>query len=138
MKKILLSLSFVFLAIYTLKANAFVSFPQAIKTCEKYSNNGAITQKGETFNILITLDKAKNKCTYKEKIYQGNDYQMLTCKFTQDQQEFISKSMLKFNQTFAKEIAKNNIFEAKLTTNAEVFQKYLANPEICQITHSKK
>ena len=43
-----------------------------------------------------------------------------------------------YNNTFKKEISKNNIFSAKLTSNGEVFQKYLVDPKYCQITHSKK
>ena len=35
------------------------------------------------------------------------------------------------------ELDKNKIFEAKLTTNYEVFQKYLSNPNTCEITYSK-
>ena len=63
---------------------------------------------------------------------------MLTCEFNQTQQDFIANSMTRFSDMFKKQIEKNRIFEAKLTTNGEVFQKYLANPQYCKITHSKK
>ena len=110
-------------------------FPQAIKTCEKYSQDGSASYNNETFGILITLQKSKNDmCTYKEKIYQGNEYQMLTCNFHSSQLADISDSMTRYNDTFRTEIAKNRIFEAKMTTNGEVFQKYLANPKYCKIT----
>lgn len=115
------------------------SFPQAIKTCENYSKQGSITYNGEYFDILVTLEKAKdNKCVYKEKIYQDKDYQLLTCNFEQKQLGFLSDSMQRFNDTFKSQIAKNNIFEAKMTTNGEIFQRYLINPSYCKITHSKK
>lgn len=140
MKKIL---SFTLIAVLTLvlsiKTIAQSTFSKAIKTCESYSQDGSIMHNGEKFNVLITLDKAKNdKCIYKEKIYQDKKYQMLTCEFNQTQQDFIADSMTRFNDMFKKEIAKNRIFEAKLTTNGEVFQKYLVNPQYCKITHSKK
>ena len=80
----------------------------------------------------------KLSCIYKEKIFQGKNYQLLTCEFTQNELNYISNSMQRFNDTFRVQIAKNRIFEAKLTTNGEVFQKYLANPSYCKITHSKK
>ena len=63
---------------------------------------------------------------------------MLTCNFDKDQLLFMSDSMEKYSGIFKKELAKNKIFEAKMTTNGEVFQKYLANPKYCRITTSKK
>lgn len=114
------------------------SFPQAIATCENYSKQGSIAHNNEIFNLLITLDKKGDKCVYKEKIYQNKDYQMLTCNFEQSQLEFLSKSMQEYNTTFKKQILKNDIFEAKMTTNGEIFQKYLIDPKYCKITHSKK
>mgnify|MGYP003518574584 FL=1 len=50
----------------------------------------------------------------------------------------MSSSMEKFNSEFKKQIAKNKIFEAKMTSNGEIFNKYLANPQFCTITHSKQ
>ena len=139
MKKLmLLSLGLVLLAFAFAKTYAQTSFTQAIKTCEEYKNQGSIRHQDEIFNILITLNKAKgNRCIYKEKIYQDDKYQMLTCEFKQSHQDYIADSMNRFSQEFRKEIAKNNIFEAKLTTNAEVFQKYLVNADMCKITYSK-
>ena len=114
-------------------------FSKALLTCENFSQTGSIEKNNEVFNILVTLEKTKNgKCLYKEKIYQGREYQMLTCNFDEGQLPFMSKSMEKFSETFKKQLAKNPIFEAKMTTNGEVFQKYLANPKYCTITHSKK
>lgn len=114
-------------------------FSKAVRTCENYSQTGSAEYEGEIFNILITLEKAKNgTCTYKEKIYQGKNYQMLTCHFNKENLPFIANSMEKFSETFKKELSKNKIFEAKLTTNGEVFQKYLANPKYCTISHSKQ
>lgn len=140
MKKILSIISIVLLfCAVTMKIYAQNDFIKAIKTCDSYSQDGAIEHNGEVFNIRITLDKAKdNKCIYREKIYQDKKYQMLTCEFNQTQQDFIANSMTRFSDMFKKQIAKNRIFEAKLTTNGEVFQKYLANPQYCKITHSKK
>lgn len=138
-KRVLITISATLFIFSAFIANAQISFPQAIKTCENYSKEGSISHNGEVFNLLITLSKARNnKCIYKEKIYQNKEFQMLTCEFNQTQQDFISDSMNNFNEKFKKEIAKNNIFEAKLTTNAEVFQKYLADPQYCEITYSKK
>ena len=141
MKKIFISVALAILAISPLKssAEAYLNFPSAVATCEKYSQEGAIEYGNEYFNLLITLEKKKgDTCIYKEKIYQGRNYQLLTCKFSPTELSYISNSMQRFNDTFKTQIAKNRIFEAKLTTNGEVFQKYLANPNYCKITHSKK
>lgn len=140
MKKIsLLVAAFVlFLGIQS-KSSAQNIFYEALKTCENYSQAGVAGYNNETFGIQITLQKARNnKCVYKEKIYQGNDYQMLTCNFDEVQLPFLSSSMEKFYNTYKKEIAKNRVFEAKMTTNAEIFEKYLINTKFCDITHSKK
>ncbi len=140
MKKIsfiILALGLVFFGI-TSKINAQSKFHQAIKTCENYSLQGSVEHNREIFNILVTLEKKQDKCVYKEKIFQGKNYQMLTCNFEKAQLPFLSSSMERFNNTFTKEIAKNNIFEAKMSTNGEIFQKYLVDKKYCQITHSKK
>ena len=129
----------VLLCFLSIRVFALTNFSQALLTCENYSKEGSIKHQNEVFNLLITLDKAKNgKCVYREKIYQDKDYQMLTCNFEKSELEFLSKSMEEFNKTFRSQIAKNNIFEAKMTTNGEIFQKYLIDPQYCKITHSKK
>ena len=140
MKKILI-IGFVFLTlistIFCSISIAQTEFSKALRTCETYRQDGSITHNGEVFDLTITLDKSRNKCVYKEKIYQGKKYQMLTCNFENGQLPAIADSMEKFTNFYKKEIAKNKIFEAKMTTNGEVFQKYLANPKYCTITHSK-
>ena len=112
-------------------------FPTAIKNCDPYSQDGFATHNNQTFNLSITLEKAKDKCIYREKIYQGKNYQMMTCKFEKGQLPFISDSMSRYNQFYKKEIAKNPIFSAKMTSNGEVFNKILANPAYCTITYTK-
>lgn len=114
------------------------AFSAAIRTCQPYSKDGAVVYEGQTFNILVTLQKKADKCVYKEKIYQDKKYQMLTCNFEKSQLGPIADSMEKYNKIFKVEIAKNSIFEAKMTTNGEVFQNYLANPKYCSISHSKE
>lgn len=140
MKKILI-IGFVFLTlistIFCSISIAQTEFSKALRTCETYRQDGSITHNGEVFDLTITLDKSRNKCVYKEKIHQGKKYQMLTCNFENGQLPAIADSMEKFTDFYKKEIAKNKIFEAKMTTNGEVFQKYLANPKYCTITHSK-
>lgn len=134
-------ITFVFVAFISLifcgVSIAQTDFSKALRTCETYRQDGSITHNGEVFNLTITLDKSRNKCVYKEKIYQGKKYQMLTCNFDSGQLPAMADSMDKFTNYYKKEIAKNKIFEAKMTTNGEVFQKYLANPKYCTITHSK-
>ena len=140
MKKILI-IGFVFLTlistIFCSISIAQTEFSKALRTCETYRQDGSITHNGEVFDLTITLDKSRNKCVYKEKIYQDKKYQMLTCNFENGQLPAIADSMEKYTNFYKKEIAKNKIFEAKMTTNGEVFQKYLANPKYCTITHSK-
>lgn len=140
MKKSIAYIAFIIFSIATLNTQATIqaSFPQAIATCENYSKQGSVKHEGEVFNILVTLEKKGNKCVYKEKIYQDNKYQMLTCNFEQSQLSYLSASMQKFNDMFKKQISQNSIFEAKMTTNGEIFQKYLIDPTYCKITHSKK
>ncbi len=141
MKKIFLVLSLLLLICTTVFASAFpkTNFSKAILNCDTYRQEGSVKHNNEVFNILITLKKNfNNSCTYKEKIYQDDDYMLLTCTFKKGQMEFISNSMDRFYAELHNEINKNPIFEAKLTTNGEVFQKYLVNKDICQITHSKK
>lgn len=113
-------------------------FYQAVKTCESYSNIGDGSYDNETFKIEITLQKSKNNhCIYKEKISQGPKYQLLTCDFLPYQLEYISNSMQRYNKYFSKQIPSGSIFEAKLTSNAEVFNKYVADPKNCKVTYSK-
>lgn len=139
MKKYIFILGVLILFIGINTAFGETSFSKAIRTCEKYSQSGSIPYQGQVFNILVTVEKAKNdKCIYKEKIYQNNKYQMLTCNFNQSDLGFIADSMSKYSDKYKKEISSNLIFNAKMTTNAEVFQKYLADPHYCNITHSKK
>lgn len=138
-KSLYLVLFLIALTVASSKIYAQNEFYKALQTCEEYSKQGSIYHSGQNFDILITLNKAKgNKCIYKEKIYQGKDYQMLTCNFEQSQLDGLSKSMKAYSDMFKKQILKNNIFEAKMTTNGEIFQKYLINPQYCKITHSKK
>ena len=139
MKKIFtIAILFVFMSLPIALAAFQASFPQALKTCETYSQKGGAEYEHEYFGILITLEKSKNKCVYKEKIFQDKKYQMLTCHFDMELLPKLSDSMQRFNNAFSKEIAKNNIFSAKMTTNGEIFQTYLINPKYCSVSHSKQ
>ncbi len=117
-------------------ANAENNFSKALRTCDKYSQLGGVDFKGNYYNILITLDKNKKNCVYKEKVYRQNDFQLLTCNFPQNDWVFIADSMNKFNEAYKTQIAKNKIYEAKLTNNAEILERYLINSKICKITTS--
>ena len=120
-------------------ANDLIPFYEAIKTCQKYNQTGAVTKQNQTFNIQVTLDKTKgNKCIYREKIFQGKEYQMLTCDFEQYQLDSMSKLMKDMSTKYASEISKNKIHGAKLTNNVEILETYLANPAICKITYSRQ
>ena len=141
MKKIATTLMFCLLtsiSTFAAENRMQTDFTRAIKNCDKYSKEGSAKFNGEEFDIAITLDNTKKGCMYKEKIFQGKDYQQLTCNFSEKHLKFINDSMERYSAFFKKEIAKNPIFEAKLTTNGEIFQQYLINPEICKITYSKK
>lgn len=140
MKKTLLK-AFLFIFVFSTVNIAFAEtdFVKALRTCEKYSQTGTVSHSSEVFTLTITLDpKANNRCQYKEKISQGKDFELLTCNFDKAQLPFMAESMQKFSNIYKKEMLKNKIYEAKMTTNAEVFNKYLANPKYCTITHSKK
>lgn len=136
MKKILFLLFAIF---FTTSAFAIDEFSSALKTCEDFSREGSIPYQNEVFNVLVTLEKnKKGECLYKERIFQGKSYQQLNCTFSQADLPAISSSMEEFNRVFKKQIDKNPIFGAKMTTNGEVFQAFLANPKYCEITYSKK
>lgn len=134
MKKILV----VFFVFFGLIAFAENDFSKAVRTCEKYAKDGFVMYKNQRFDISVTLDKNfRGMCIYKEKISQAAGYEVLTCNFTKEQLPYIADSMERYYQYHKNEIAKNDIFEAKMTTNGEVFKQYLANPKICQITSKK-
>lgn len=116
---------------------AETDFTRALRNCEKYSQTGTIPYEGQNFDLLITLQKQKDVCLYREKIIQDNKWQLLACKFSENQIPFIADSMDKYSKVYRKELDRNKIFEAKLTTNYEVFQKYLSDPHTCEITYSK-
>ena len=123
---------------FAIKSIAQSTFPAALKTCETYSQEGGVTHNSGYYKINISLSKEKNKCVYKEKISLGDNWDMLKCEFGMDQMSAISDSMQKFNDVFKNEIAKNPIFSAKMSTNSEIFNTYLANPKYCTILQSKK
>jgi len=115
------------------------AFIKALETCSNYSQEGSIPYNNEVYNLKITLQKGKgDSCIYKEKIYQDIGYEELNCNFTKNQLQFVANSMREYSNLFKNELAKNRIFEAKLTSNGVVFQKYLIEPNICKITHFKK
>ena len=133
MKKILTAL------VISLSLSALAQpFYEALEFCSPYSQDGGAVHEGQYFNILITLEKSKNKCVYKEKIYQNDKFQMLTCNFDKSTLPWLSESMKRFNEAYKKEISKNTIFEAKMTLNGEIFENYLIKPEYCSISHSSK
>ena len=121
-----------------LQVFAETEFSKALLNCDSYTQDGSIPYAGQIFNLKITLQKSKGKCVYKEKIYQDIGYEQLTCNFDKDGMKYISNSMSEFADVYKKEIAKNRIFEAKLTSNPDVFQKYLVEKKYCQISHFKK
>ncbi len=114
------------------------AFSTAIETCQKYSKSGDIARNGEVYNLLITLENKGNHCQYKEKITYGTNYSLLTCNFPKSALSYLANSMREYNDNFQPQIAKDNIYEAKLTNNYYIFEKYLANPQYCSITGSKK
>ena len=137
MKKILFLLMGIVLS--SMEVFAQTEFSKALATCEPYVQEGTIPYNGQIFNLRISLEKARGgKCTYKEKIYQDIGYEELICNFEKNQLETISKSMDSFSNTFRKEMLKNKIFEAKLSSNGDIFQRFLVEPKICKITHAKK
>lgn len=135
MKKILSAI--VITLLFRTCAFSQTDFTKALKTCDKFSQSGAIDYSGQRYNLLITLDKTKKSCIYKEKIYQISGQQQLTCNFPFEQLEAIANSMDKFTSAYKNEIAKNKIYEAKLTANGEIFEQYLINPKYCKITRLK-
>ena len=137
MKKIVPVLMTIFFVFTASTSNAQNAFTKSLRTCEKYSQLGGADYQNQYYNILITLEKNKKSCIYKEKIYQNTGYQMLTCKFDMGDVTGIADSMDNFVNHYKKEVAKNKIYEAKLTNNAEIFENYLINKKYCQITKSK-
>ena len=137
MKKFLLYLLLISASFFMQCATAQNEFTTALRTCSKYSQLGGANYENDYFNILITLEKSKNNCIYKEKISKAGGYQLLTCTFNKDDWGVLADSMDKFTTAYKKEIAANKIYEAKLTNNGEIFEGWLVNPKICKITSSK-
>ena len=132
MKKIFFAMLLLF--IFCPFSNAENAFVNALRKCDKYSQLGGASYENQYYNILITLEKNRKKCTYKEKIYQQNSgSQTLVCNFNMEDLAFIADNQDYFTKAYAKEVAKNRIHEAKLTNNGAIFEKYLINPKICTV-----
>jgi len=139
MKKILFLSALLGLIFISSQADANqMKFHEAIKTCETFEQLGAIPYKSQIFDIKVNIEKKRNKCVYTEKIFQGKDYHLLTCNFKMEDLDYISNSMKRFTESYPKQMEKNRIFEAKMTTNAEIYNNYVADPKYCTITNSLK
>ena len=119
-------------------ASAETAFTTALRTCTPYSQQGSAMNAGHNYTISISLEKNKKNCVYKEKISLGSGYQLLTCRFKNEDLSEIADNMSAFTQAYKDQIAKNKIFEAKLTNNYYIFEQYLVKPEFCKITSSAK
>lgn len=142
MKKNLLFIfiaSTLFLGLFNI-AFAQTNFTKALSTCEEYSQKGIIVHQNEAYTVQVTLQKGKkDNCVYKEKITIGQNIHLLTCTFNKMQTDNIAKTMNEFSEKYKTHMIKNPIFEAKLSTNAEIFQAYLTNHNYCQISgHTEK
>ena len=113
------------------------TFPEALKTCQKYSKTQDLVRYGSVFTLSITLENKANGCVYKEKISQGQDYNLMTCTFPKNTLSVLSDLMSEYNKQYKTQIAKENIFEAKMTNNYTIMEKYLANPKYCKITANR-
>ena len=141
MKKSLFLLSvLLFTMFFNINAYADESnFARALRTCNPYILDDSLTRNGQTFNIAVSLEKSKKKsCIYKEKIYQGIEYQMLTCDINNDNLSQIADIMEKHYQNHKQEIQKERIFEAKMTSNNELLKTFLSDPKRCNITYASK
>ena len=135
MKKLTTYMFLTALLFFSFCANCLAqnSFSKALETCEEYILNGTGNAGNDIYDISISLKPKGKVCVYKEKIYQGKDVRTLNCEFEKNQLGFISESMRRYNETYKREIAMNPIFEAKMTSNTEIFQKYLMNPSYCKM-----
>ncbi len=138
------SLFFLSLSLFGLLLNIPVfaesNFAHALRTCEPYLLDGSLVRNGQKFNIAVTLEKSKKKktCIYKEKIYQGIEYQMLTCNINYEQLPQLADLMDKHYNEHKAEIMKEKIFEAKMTSNEDILKTYLTNTNFCNITYSSR
>ena len=112
------------------------NFSEALETCKKYSKSENITRNGILYNLTISLESKGNNCIYKEKISEGNKSSALNCTFSKTILPALATSMKEYNNEFKAQIAKNKIYEAKMTNNYTIFKEYLANPQYCNITTS--
>lgn len=137
MKKVLINIFFMSLAVFFLSAqvNAETNFSRAIATCEDFNQKEIIVQNNEAYNVSVSLEKGKkNNCIYKEKITIGKNTHLLTCTFDKKAMTEISQLMSDFSNRFKSHMIKNPIYEAKLSTNAEIFQRYLTDIQYCKIS----
>ena len=136
MKKIAI-LSFVF-SFFLLNTNAFASdFSKAIKTCAPFSAVEDIYKTNAIVNLKITLEKKGNKCIYKENITFSAGSHLMTCMFEQSDLETISLAMEEYYRADKAALDRNKIFQAKMTSNDRLFEKYLTNPKYCNIAADK-
>lgn len=136
MKKIAI-LSFAF-SFFLLNANVYATdFSNAIKVCAPFSASENIYKTDSVVNLKITLEKKANKCIYKEKITFSSGSHLMTCSFNQSDLESISLAMEEYYRADKAELDKNKIFQAKMTSNDKLFEKYLTNPKYCNITADK-
>lgn len=140
MKKSFLYLCLVILLLFGFSASALceeLSFSDALKTCKKYYKQQELPRFGTSFTLTISLENKSGNCVYKEKISQGEDYNLLTCNFPKTSLDFISKTMEDYNAQYKTEIAKEKIFEAKMSSSNVMMDKYLGDPKYCKITGAR-
>jgi len=127
--------------ICTLSSNvAFgeTNFSRAIATCENFKQSEILIHQNEAYNVTVTLEKnKKNQCVYQEKITIGKNIHLLTCSFGQKEMKHISQLMSDFSNRFKVHMQNHPLYEAKLSTNSEIFQKYLTDNTYCKISGSQ-
>ena len=134
MKKSLLVI-FVFTSFCLSAIAEDISFPAALKNCDKFHITDSASYNGMFYDVTISLDKTKNYCVYKEKIAKtAKEYSLLTCNFDMRLMDTLSQKMQKFNDKYKKELAKKPLFRAKMTSNKEIFEEYIVNPAYCKVT----
>jgi len=134
MKKIAI-LSFIISSMLTFGGVFASDFSKAIKTCASFSDSKDITISGKITNLAISLNKKGNKCIYKEKITQSIYTHLLTCTFEEKNLQQLSILMEEYYQQNKAALDKNKIFQAKMSSNSELFEHFLANPKYCNITN---
>lgn len=138
MKKILATIFFISICIAVCAKTQDDKFINALRTCSSYKDSGNINTEGITANSIKEISGWQdNKCIYKEAVNMNGFNINIKCGFSQQQiNEIISVAdayylTLRYSN---EQIDTSSLDAVKNNPLANVFNKYVQNPEVCSIS----